>query len=133
MDDLSLLIKDSFNVISLILVFTFVLFDIRYPEILKEVEKDIPDKSLELARQYHRKKLWECLVYKNFLLIVVNGALLYLFLPLLVNVLLNSEFQIWNFDFIRTAFVLVIGLIGIFLAWSIFLAYLLLKRISESK
>ena len=133
MEDLSLSIKDSFSIMSLLLVFAFVLFDIRYPEIVRELEKRIPDKSLKLEREQHRKKLWECFIYKNLLLIVLNAVLLYLFLPLLLRVLSNSVFRIWNFDFVRTAFVFVIVLIGMFLSWSILLAYFLLRRISESQ
>ena len=132
MEDIGLLIKDSFNVISLLLVFVFVLFDIRYPQIIKELEKDIPDKDLELERKNHRKKLMNRLLYQNLPLIIVNGILLYLFLPLLITVLLNSRFQIWHFDFVRTAFVIVIMLIAAFFFWSIYLAYLLLKRIVAS-
>ena len=132
MEDIGLLIKDSFNVISLLLVFVFVLFDIRYPQIIKELEKDIPDKDLELERKNHRKKLMNGLLYQNLPLIIVNGILLYLFLPLLITVLLNSRFQIRRFDFVRTAFVIVIMLIAAFFFWSIYLAYLLLKRIAAS-
>lgn len=133
MEDLTLQLKDSFNIISLVLVFAFVLFDIRYPQIQKELKKLIPDKTLVEERKFFRTKLKECLLYKNSILILIYGLLLYLFLPLLIRVLKNSRFEIWNFELIHTAFILIIGLIFVFFLWSIYLAIKLILKIQKCK
>ncbi len=132
MTDLTLQLKESFSIISLILVFALLLFDIRYPQVHKELEKNVPDKNLISDRKFFRKKLWDSLL-KIFVLILIYGMLIYLFLPLLVSVLQNSKIEFWNFEFIRTAFIIVFCLIAGFFLWSLHLAIRLIKKILECK
>jgi hypothetical protein len=133
MNNVSLLIKDSFDVITLFLVFVLVLFDIRYPQIQKELNKKIPDKILTSERMFLRKELISCLLQKSLPLIILYGILLYLFIPLFFQVISTSKFQIWNFDILPTAFIFIILLIAIFWGWSIDMAIMLIKNIRDSK
>lgn len=127
MDSISPAINNSFDAISLILVFVFVLFDVRYPQITKQLQKDIPPKERKIERENFRKEIKECLIRSDIPLTVITGILLYLFLPLLIQVFQNSRFVFWGFDFARTAFVIVFGLIFFFFAWSAYLGYLLVR------
>jgi len=83
-------------------------------------------------RANHKKYLYKSLWYKNVPLIIINGVLLYLLLPLLVVVIQNSKIKLWQFDFVKTSFVLVFLFVGIFFFWSMFLGIKLWKRIAES-
>lgn len=133
MDGLTPLIKDSFAVISLILVFVFVLFDVRYPQITRLLQKDIPPAERKIERNATRKEIKEGLIRFSLPLAVIDGILLYLLLPLLVQVIQNSRLAVWNFDFARTAFVIIFGLIIFFFSWSIYLSYLLIKKIRAAR
>ncbi len=133
MEELSNSIKNSFDVISLILVFAFVLFDIRYPQITHNLDVDIPPKIREIEREKYRTKLKQSLYWHIFPLILIYSILFYIQLPLFVRVISESNLQLWNFDFLRSAFFAIIVLIFIFLVWSVYLGIRLLYRISQSK
>jgi hypothetical protein len=129
MIDINQLIKDSFDVISLILVFVFVLFDLRYPQIMEELKKELPPKDRKLERDKQKEKLKQVLLVSNAPLIVIYGFLFYLFLPLLFRVRSESRISLWQFDFVRTAFVFIVALIFGFLIWSIKLAVQMVIKI----
>ena len=130
--DITQTIKDAFDVISLMLVFVFVLFDIRYPQIIRDLEKQIPISERKQERENHKRHLRRSLWFNNVPLIVVNGILLYLLLPLLVSVVQSSTVALWRFDFAKTSFVVVFLFVLVFFLWSVILGLKLLKRIAES-
>lgn len=131
MDNLSLDIQEAFDVISLILVFVTILFDLRYPRIQSDLRKEIPDG--EKARQQLRRELRQNLLTNCVPLLMINGIASYLFLPLLVRILSESHLDLWGFDFARTAFVLVAVLVTIFFLWSVYLAYRVVRRMVKSR
>ncbi len=133
MEDVAQRLKDSFSAISLMLVFVFVWFDIRYPQIIADIHKDLPDPARTRDRENHRRMLRNSLLQKCVPLLVVNGALLYLLLPLLVDVLRTSTFKLWGFDFLKTAFLVVFLFITGFFVWSAFLGYQLWSRRANCK
>ena len=131
MNDINTLIKDSVDVISLVLVFAFVLFDIRYPQITKELDKPIPPKERIEERRRHRKELVRVLLIASFPLVLGYGILLYLFVPLLSRVVYASRIHLWQFDFLRSAFIVVFIFIFVFFIWSVYLAIRLVYRIKQ--
>jgi hypothetical protein len=131
MEDLNLLIKEAFDIISLILVFAFVLFDLRYPQINKELDKNIPPAELLKERARLGRDLRKMLLIGALPLVIIYGAILFLFSPLFIDTVTNSSFHLWRFDFILTAFILVYIIIFAFFIWSINLAVRLIKRIRE--
>lgn len=133
MEDINLLIKEAFDIISLILVFAFVLFDIRYPQINKELDKIIPPEELRQERARLAKDLRRSLLIGAVPLVVIYGVLLYLFSPLFITAVTNANLHLWRFDFILTAFILVYIFIFVFLIWSVYLAVRLINRIRETK
>jgi sterol desaturase/sphingolipid hydroxylase (fatty acid hydroxylase superfamily) len=131
MNDINLLIKDAFDIISLILVFAFVLFDIRYPQINKELDKVIPPGERRQERARLAKDLRQSLLVGAVPLVVIYAVLLYLFSPLFITAVTNANLQLWRFDFMLTAFILVYIFIFVFLIWSVYLAVRLISRIRE--
>jgi ABC-type multidrug transport system fused ATPase/permease subunit len=132
MEEVKSLIHDSFEVISLILVFAFVLFDIRYPQIVKQLQKDIPHKDRIKDRERYTKDLRQVLLIGALPLVLIYGALLYLFTPTLISTIANTEFRLLRFDFLLTAFILVYIFILVFFFWSIYLAVRLINRARET-
>ena len=130
MNDLNQDIQIAFQATQLILVFVIVLFALRYPQIQHEIQKDIP--SGPKAQIRLRKKLQQSLLEKCVPLLLINGFLVYLFSPLFVRVILESDFELWNFDFARTSFVFIALLIFLFFGWSIWLTYQLFRRMKET-
>jgi len=133
LNDLSQNIKDSFDAIEIILVFIFVLFDIRYPKIVKDINADIPIAERIIARKQHHEKLIHSFLINSLPLIFINGFILYLLLPLVVQVFLTSKLDLWNFDFLRTSLILVFIFIFIFFTWSLYLGIKYLGKIRECK
>jgi len=129
--DVNSLIKDSFDVIGLVLVFAFVLFDIRYPQIIKELERPIPPKERTSERRIYRQKFMRVLLLSNFPLVLGYGLLLYLFSPLLIKVISSSNIQLWGFDFLPSAFVMVFILIFLFFIWSAYLTVRVVKKVNQ--
>jgi hypothetical protein len=133
MPDLSPLISRSFDVVSLVLVFVFVLFDIRYPQITQTIKKEIPDKAREKDRRFYRDELQKCLLQKNLPLVLIYGVLTYLLLPLLVGIFAQSRIDLWNFDLLRTGYLVVFLFVLAFFLWSVWLGVRLVVRINASR
>lgn len=125
-------IKDSFDVISLLLIFAFVLFDIRYPQIKHSLDQDIPPPERKIERRRHLEKLRKTLLIGDLPLVVIYALLVFLFLPLFLELLSQSNLKLWGFDFLLSAFMIVFLLLVAFLAWSLYLGIRLWKRISET-
>lgn len=132
MQDIHTLIHNSFEVVSLILVFAFVLFDIRYPQIINQLDKDIPPTGRKKERLRHAKDLRRTLLVGDLPLIIVYGICAYLFSPLFITVLSNSKLHLWRFDFLLSAFVIVYIFLLVFLLWSLYLALRLIRRFRET-
>jgi len=126
-------IKEAFDALGLILVFVFVLFDVKYPQILKDLDRQPPPPGRELDRSSYRKDLRRSLLRNSLPLIVIDGVMLYLLLPLTVRVLQTSRLELWNFDFQRASFLAVALFIAVFFLWSIGLGVELLQRISKAR
>ena len=132
MDEIQTLVKDSFEVISLILVFAFVLFDIRYPQITRQLERDLPHRDRTKDRQLYAKDLRQAILIGALPLVIIYSLLLFLFTPTLVSIITSSTFQFFRFDFLLTAFVLVYLFILVFALWSLYLTFRLVKRRREA-
>lgn len=131
MIEIQALVKDAFEVISLILVFAFVLFDIRYPQIVKQLEKDLPPKDRVKDRELYARDLRQTILLGALPLVIIYCLLLFLFTPTLISILKDTNFQLLQFDFVLTAFVLVYFFILVFAIWSLYLAFRLVYRRRE--
>lgn len=118
--DLKLII-DSFSAISVMLVFVVMLFSLRYPIIIKDMDMEIPEIEKTKKRERERKRLKHSLVVNCVPQIAAFGIIAYLFLPLTINIINNTRLCIWNFDFIITVFMFVVVSIWFFFIWSFIL------------
>ncbi len=132
MGDLDQEIQAAFEAISLLLVFVAVLFSTRYPQI-SEDRQLAPTENGADARRRLRDRLRRSLLVNCLPLVLINGAVFYLFLPLAVRIVRESVFDPWGFDFPRTSFLVIAGLVLFFLAWSAYLAVQLGTRIRKYK
>jgi hypothetical protein len=130
MGDLDQEIRYAFDATSLLLVFVAVLFGTRYPQITEDLQLR-PIGGGAHAKQKLRDHLARSLFVNCLPLAVVNGVVFYLFLPLVARIVGESRFDPWGFDFARTAFLVVAGLVLVFFVWSVFLAVRFGGRIRE--
>ncbi len=133
MQGLTSQIKDSFEIISLILVFLFVLFDLKYPKIQEvlQLEKPPPVRIQDLRhfQKKHRQVIWRDV----FPLFLGYFFLVYLFLPLFISVLSQTHLVFWHFDFLITAFIVVVLILICFLGWITIMLICLSIRLQNSK
>lgn len=119
----------SFQAAQVLLVFVIFLFTIVFTEIQKTINKNIPKRTKD--HKNYLKDLKTVAKPKSILLIVLLATVSYLFSPLFFRVISDSKFKIWDFDFLRTSFVLITILIFSVFIWSIILYVQLNKRIKD--
>ena len=127
MDALQEKILAASNLIALLLVFTTVLFDIRYSQIQADLHKSAP--SGKKAIQRFRDELIQSLLWKSLPLFAINAVVFCLFLPLLREVLATTELNFWKFDFVLSAFVFITLAEFAFVVWAGYLSIKLVLRI----
>jgi hypothetical protein len=120
-------IKQAFDAISLLLVFVTVFFDMKYKVIQVDLKKEIP--TGDKAKKHFREELIQSLLINCGFLVIVTGAICYMFTPTLIKLVSKAGFNLWNFDFIRTAFVAISIFTFIFFLWSLDLSRRLIRRI----
>lgn len=129
-NDLNTLLNDSFDAISILLVFVTVLFSIRYPEIKTVLEEPLlTGKPKALERQ--KKNIKSVLLIKWLPVVTINFIVVYSMIPLAINIISQSTISFFNFDFIRTAFILIWYLNIAFFIMSILLLSKLINKIRE--
>ncbi|MEH7387631.1 hypothetical protein V7147_19845 [Bacillus sp. JJ1521] len=105
-DELNSILNDSFGAISILLVFVTVLFGIRYPEIKTVLDEPLQtDKPKALEKQ--KKKIKSDLLIKWIPVVILIFIVVYSMTPLAIKTMLNSTISLFNFDFIRTSFILI--------------------------
>lgn len=131
-NDLNELIENTFDAISIMLVFVTVLFSIRYPEMKKILEEQLEkDKPIKFKRQKRRIK--SELFYKWLPVIVLNFIVVYTLAPLAIKTIISSELALIHFDFIRTSFVLIWYVSIAFLISSLLIFIKILFRLKRTK
>lgn len=131
MDDINQSIQIAFQATQLILVFVTILFGLYYPQIQKAILQSIPKGNRIKERMELRNKLVQIIKEKCVPLLLINGIASYLFLPLFIQVVSESNLKLWNFDFARTSYVFIALLIFVFFIWTIYLSINLYNQIRE--
>lgn len=132
MNDINTEISIAFQATQLILVFLTVLFSLRYPQITKILDEEIPEIEKPIARARLIKKLKK-VFFTNMPLLLISIISSWLFLPLFFKIIFVSKFALWNFDFSRSSFVFIAILIFLFTAWIIKLMVELVIKIHNIK
>lgn len=118
-DALSSKLADTFDAISILLVFVTVLFGLRYPQI--QAQLNVPSPAGPVAKRNLIEQLWTSLLVNCFPLLVVNGAVAYLTAPLMYAILKTSDIHFLDFDFLRSAFFVIALLLYWFFGWALWL------------
>lgn len=113
-------IERAFDATGLILVFVTVWFGLSVQAVHGELELGIPAGSH--ARKERRRKIMRTFLIHCAPLLAAYATTAYLFLPITTSIIEESEFSVWDFDFQRTAFVIVHFTLVLFLAYSVWLA-----------
>lgn len=124
-------ILDAFQATSLILVFITVFFNIKYPLIVKNINIEIPEGKL--AKKRAKKQILNNLLINNLPTMLLNGGSFYLFLPLTIKILKSSNFSLFHFDILPTAFIFIVLWIGLFFVWSFILFIITVLKILSIK
>ena len=125
-------ILNAIQATSVILVFVTLFFSMKYPEIMKSINKNHPVAG-EVAMKNAKDELKSSFFVNCLPQIVVNTIFGYLFLPISIKVIQNSVFKIWNFDFLPTAFIFIVVWIWVLLIWNIYISIKLLQKICKYK
>lgn len=130
--DLDKQILDAFQASSIILVFVTILFSIRYPKIIEEINKEeIP--TGDLAKKREKKRLIQVFMLNCFPLVFILIWCSYLFIPMFITVINNTKINLFHFGFLPTAFVFVVFWVWFLFIWSFWLSCFLYKKISSIK
>lgn len=127
LEDLRQNILDAFQAISLLLVFVTMLFTLRYPAIVTDLNEETP--SGLRARRKLADKLTRGFWMNAAPIILLDGAALYLLLPLAVEIIRSGTLMPWNADLLLRAYIFVVFWIGAFLVWSSLLGFRLVRKI----
>lgn len=106
---------DDFQAVAIILALATVFFGIQYQKVLDILAERIP--AGPDARKKLIERLWGAL-YRVVPIAAISGASGYLFLPAAIRILRSGRLEFWNFDFIRTAWMLVLALLTLTFVWA---------------
>lgn len=125
---LDLDIQNAFSGMQLILIFVTILFGIRYQQIQNELERDYSeinklDKLKTIDSELKQKLITHCLP-----LVIINGFVIFLFYKIFKQILVESGYYFWNYNFIQSSFFFVTIMIIIFFIWSIILSLKMFKH-----
>jgi hypothetical protein len=97
---------DPLSLISVIMVLLVVFVDMIYKKIDKLCEEDNP--NIVQTEIYNKRKiaLFRTTYFYAIPLFLVILIFTYMLLPNTVNIILNSELDLWNFDLSNTLFIL---------------------------
>lgn len=130
--DLDSVIANSFGALSVLLVFSTLIFSIRYPEILKDIEHVFSiGKKQALSRE--KKTLMNNLIFKWFPVVIITFICAYVMMPLGIKILKTSYLNVFDFDMLRTTFVLVWYFSILLFSSTIYLGIRLFCKIKNEK
>lgn len=113
---------DSLQALTIFVAFVTVLFGLRYPAIAAALGKPLSGSDKPIARENEKKELRRLFWSQCAPLALLAGAPAYLFLPLSVRIVRESSFSLWDFDTLKTGFVLLTGYLAVFFGWSLYLS-----------
>ena len=122
---------DDFQAVAIILALATVFFGIQYQKVLDVLSESIqagPD-----ARNRLVGRLWNTMIYRVIPIGAMSGASMYLFLPSALAIVLSGRFEVWSFDFIRTAWLFVFVLLVLTFLWACVQFCRLLARMNEAR
>jgi len=121
-------INDILSSISVLLVFLTLLITYLSTELKQILDESKPEKSRVKERLKFLKKLRFILFLKSIPITFIFLVVTYTLFPQSINILCTSNIDLWNFDTLKTIFILIeLGLIGL----SIYSALQTLKLVKK--
>jgi hypothetical protein len=112
---------DDFQAVAVILALATVFFGIQYQKVLDVLDEPIP--AGPAAREALRRKILLTVYYRVIPIAVTSGASAYLFIPNATLIVTKGQLDMWHFDFIRTAWLLIFALLALSFGWACFQIY----------
>jgi hypothetical protein len=120
-------ILDALSVLSVLLIFASVLFDLAYTRAKKLIAADFNKGQSEAARAHGR--IIAKFFFKRWFFVTLSFLIFaYILSPLAWQVIATSDIVLWNFDVVRTLFILIWIAVIIFMVASITVAIKLLHK-----
>ncbi len=120
-------ILDALSILSVLLIFAGVLFDLAYTRAKELIAADF-NKGQSEAAQAHGQAIAK-FFFKRWSFVTLSFLIFaYLLSPLAWQVISTSDVVLWNFDVVRTLFILVWIAVVVFVIASIAVATKLLHR-----
>jgi hypothetical protein len=117
---------DDFQAVSVILALATVFFGIQYQKVLDVLDEPVP--AGPVAREALRRRVLLTLYYRAMPIAVTSGASAYLFIPNAVLIIAEGHPDLWHFDFIRTAWLLIFALLALSFGWAFVQSYKLSQK-----
>jgi hypothetical protein len=126
-------IVDILQASSIILVFLTVIFGVKYPLIISDLETEIPNENKKNERNRVKKKLSQNFIMNCLPLTLLCAVFGYILLPFAFVIIKSSNIAIWNFDVLKTIFVIIVLWIWIMFFWFLLLAGKSIRKIMSIK
>lgn len=114
-------ILDSLQTLTIFVAFVTVLFGIRYVQISRGLQSELPGSNKPTARNDAKADLRRLFWSQCIPLVVLNAIPAYIFLPLTLSIMENSTVNIWHFDTLETGFFFLAVYLIFFSLWCIYL------------
>ncbi|HTV73225.1 MAG TPA: hypothetical protein VME66_05950 [Candidatus Acidoferrales bacterium] len=122
---------DNFQAVAITLALATVFFGIQYQKVLDVLSEQIPAGSDARSRLIGR--LRASLIYRVVPIGAIGGASAYLFLPAAATIVRSGRLEFWSFDFIRTAWMLVLALLALTFVWAWVQFFRIAARIRKAR
>jgi hypothetical protein len=123
-------IANAFQALSVLLVFNTLLFSMKYPQFAIDIdEHNLPESNLPRQLNHYQKRLKMNFWSGLFPILLLNIVCSYLVTPTAIKFVTQSQFSFLDFDFFKTAFVLVAFLLYGSTILSIYIGYCYIKLI----
>lgn len=123
-------IANAFQALSVLLVFNTLLFSIKYPQFISDIdEHNLPESNLPRQLNQYKKKMKVNFGSGLIPVLLLNFICSYLVTPATIKFMTISTFSFLEFDFFKTAFVLVSFLLYVSTILSIYIGVSYIKLI----
>lgn len=124
-------ISDLLSSISVLLVFLTILVTYLSTELKQILDEPKPEKTRVKERGKFLKRLRFILFVKSIPITFIFILVTYTLLPHSINILITSNLDFWNFDSLKTIFIIIeLGLIG-FSIYSVIQTIRLIKKLTK--
>lgn len=130
--ELNRIILDTFQAISIILVFVTVFFSVKYPIIVEIIREDVP-KRKPIDYQKFINRIKQSFVVDCLPLLFLVSVSFYILLPLAVKIIRSGEILFWSYEVLTMAYLAITMWVFLLLLWVLNLTYKLITKFIQSR